>query len=180
MDLKTMLSYFCLSVLVSLSMILNAFSAVAADALFVISSSSMAYKGNWSTSEKYAIRDVVFYDGSSWFSLKGDNRGNTPATTSSYWAMLARKGDTGPAGPIGPTGPTGATGQTGATGPAGPPIQTSSVCVTGGDCSCTNVVSKVSSTNGPCNVTSDTGSCYANTYSTGHSILPASCCVCRP
>jgi hypothetical protein len=57
MDLKTMLSYFCLSVLVSLSMILNAFSAVAADALFVISSSSMAYKGNWSTSEKYAIRD---------------------------------------------------------------------------------------------------------------------------
>jgi hypothetical protein len=106
-----------------------------AEDFYVIPVVSMTFKGNWTADKTYNAKDVVFYNGSSWFSLAGNNKGHAPAVSPSYWTMLAQKGDTGATGPQGiqgiqgPLGPQGsqgdpgapgAPGMTGATGPTGP------------------------------------------------------------
>ncbi len=108
------------------------------DGIFVIPVVSMNFRGNWNANTTYNAKDVVFYNGSSWFSMVGPNHGNIPDVYSTAWTLVAQKGDkgdagaggpkgdtgatgaTGPAGPTGPKGDTGATGATGAAGPAGP------------------------------------------------------------
>ena len=62
-------------------------------------------KGAYSSSTQYEKNDVVTYQGSSYVSLQS-TQGNAPTNTT-YWQLLASKGD---------TGATGETGQTGATG----------------------------------------------------------------
>ena len=62
-------------------------------------------KGAYSSSTQYEKNDVVTYEGSSYVSLQS-TQGNAPTNTT-YWQLLAEKGD---------KGDTGATGQTGATG----------------------------------------------------------------
>ena len=62
-------------------------------------------KGAYSSSTQYEKNDVVTYQGSSYVSLQA-TKGNAPTNTT-YWQLLASKGD---------TGATGETGQTGATG----------------------------------------------------------------
>ena len=62
-------------------------------------------KGAYSSSTQYEKNDVVTYQGSSYVSLQ-NTQGNAPTNTT-YWQLLASKGD---------TGATGETGQTGATG----------------------------------------------------------------
>ncbi len=88
------------------------------------------------------------------------------------------KGDTGATGPQGSQGPQGAQGPTGSTGPQGlkgdkgdpgPAVSTSAVCSQVG-CACS--VRTISLVEGPCNVTSDTGSCSASSG--------GECCVCSP
>jgi hypothetical protein len=97
----------------------------------------------------------------------------------------------GPPGPQGPTGQQGLQGPQGAQGPAGPAVHTSAVCVnaTSGSnnvcqprtCSCpSGLVTRVDS---PCQVTSDTGSCTANScaiFSPFKSSADGQCCVCKP
>lgn len=84
----------------------------------------------WSNTTVYNFLDWVTYGGSSYvcINISGAPAG-TALSNTSYWALLARKGNTGPQGPkgdtgptgaTGPQGPTGATGATGATGPQGP------------------------------------------------------------
>lgn len=86
--------------------------------------------GAWSNTTVYNFLDWVTYGGSSYvcINISGAPAG-TALSNTSYWALLARKGNTGPQGPqgdtgptgaTGPQGPTGATGATGATGPQGP------------------------------------------------------------
>ncbi|MHC1730016.1 MAG: hypothetical protein AB9866_29135 [Syntrophobacteraceae bacterium] len=109
--------------------------AVKADGDFYIISvpvTSMTFKGDWNSSKTYAAHDVVFYNGSSWFSLVGSNKGNVPDAAAGKWTMLAQKGDRGVQGPqgipgaagavgaVGPEGPRGSRGATGATGAQGP------------------------------------------------------------
>lgn len=88
------------------------------------------HRGTWSDTTVYNFLDWVSYAGSSYvcINISGAPAGTAPTKTS-YWALLARKGNTGPQGPkgdtgptgaTGPQGPTGATGATGATGPQGP------------------------------------------------------------
>lgn len=156
----------------------------AADNFYVIPFTATTFKGDWSVSQTYAAHDVAFYNGSSWFSLKGGNKGNQPDLYPAYWTLLAKKGDTGPAGPTGPTGATGATGATGPQGPVGSAVKTSAVCVSAsngdGDCSCNKtLVSKV--VGAPCNVTSETGNCSANGYTDNYNrSYRGACCVCAP
>jgi hypothetical protein len=115
-----------------------------AEDFYVIPVVSMTFKGDWNVDRVYNAKDVVFYNGSSWFSLVGSNKGHAPAVSPTYWTLLAKKGDTGATGPQGlqgaqgiqgiqgmqgiqgiqgiqgPTGPTGPQGIQGIQGPLGP------------------------------------------------------------
>lgn len=62
-------------------------------------------KGAYNSSTQYEKNDVVTYEGSSYVSLQS-TQGNAPTNTT-YWQLIAEKGD---------KGDTGNTGQTGATG----------------------------------------------------------------
>lgn len=89
-----------------------------------------AYKGAYDASQAYTYLNWVTSGGSSYVCINKDGApAGTAVTDTAYWAVMAKKGDTGAQGPkgdTGPQGPTGATGPqgpkgaTGATGPQGP------------------------------------------------------------
>src|SRR5262249_60857933 len=91
----------------------------------------MTWRGPGSGPPAYAVNDAVAYNGTSYFSIQAGTN-HQPDTSSSFWTVLAQKGDTGATGasgatgatgaqgPQGPTGPTGATGAPGASGPEAP------------------------------------------------------------
>lgn len=103
----------------------------------VDSSGSLGWRhpwaGAWVTSTAYSVGERVSNDGSSYICTVAHTSGASTepgvgGSWSSYWALLASKGDTGATGATGPQGDTGATGAqgpqgdtgaTGATGPAG-------------------------------------------------------------
>lgn len=88
------------------------------------------YKGAWSSGAAYDFLDMVTKDGSSYLCIAEDGvPAGTAVTNTTYWALIAQKGDTGAQGPkgdkgdkgdTGATGPQGPKGATGATGPQGP------------------------------------------------------------
>ena len=87
----------------------------------------LTYKGAWASGTKYTCLDWVTSGGSSYVCINKDGApAGTAVTDTTYWAVMAKKGDTGAQGPKGDTGPQGATGPqgpkgaTGATGPQGP------------------------------------------------------------
>ena len=68
------------------------------------------WMGEYSALTTYAVLDAVTYNGSSYImKTVAPSSGYLPTNTT-YWVLLAEKGDTGAAGPTGSTGPTGATG----------------------------------------------------------------------
>lgn len=85
----------------------------------------IVWKGTWDIASTYKLRDAISYGGSSYISLADDNTGFVPTNTS-FWAIIAIKGDTGSTGPIGtqglqgPKGDKGDTGIQGIQGVAGP------------------------------------------------------------
>jgi hypothetical protein len=83
---------------------------------------------------EYNVRDVVQYNGSSYFCntfiASGDVASHIPGS-SARWDLLSAKGATGTTGVTGQTGATGVTGQTGATGETGVTGQTGAVGNTG-------------------------------------------------
>ena len=88
------------------------------------------HKGAWSSGAAYDFLDMVIKDGSSYLCIAEDGApAGTAVTNTTYWALIAQKGDTGATGPqgdkgdkgdTGATGPQGPKGATGATGPQGP------------------------------------------------------------
>jgi len=77
--------------------------------------------GAYNAATDYAVGDQVDYNGSSYIMYNNAAAGTVPTNTS-YWGLVASKGDTGATGPTGATGatgPTGPKGDTGATGPQG-------------------------------------------------------------
>lgn len=109
------------------------------------------YRGTWSAGTAYAAQDVVVHNGASYVA-KVSSTGRTPTQTT-YWGLLAAKGDAGPSGPAGPTGSPGPSGPAGPTGPPGETFDDSratgvppaSVVAVG-----TNVMSVVSNGFGSC------------------------------
>lgn len=97
--------------------------------------------------------------------------------------LVGPAGATGAQGAPGPQGPTGATGPQ---GPPGPAVHTSAVCATAGSCSsvtCNCAGGRtISQVNSPCFVTSDTGTCSANSFCSNCSFGCGlgQCCVCAP
>lgn len=79
------------------------------------------YRAAYDLGSSYAVGDIVTHAGSLWYrsDANGGNVGDEPSTESSFWDLLAAKGNTGDQGPAGDTGPTGATGPAGATGATG-------------------------------------------------------------
>jgi hypothetical protein len=78
----------------------------------------MVWKGAYSISVPYVVRDGVLYNGSAYIALQSST-GILP-TNALYWSLLASKGDTGSTGPQGIQGIQGIQGLTGPTGPQGP------------------------------------------------------------
>jgi len=75
---------------------------------------SSVQKGTYAGVTAYTVGDFVDYNGASYTCIL-NSTGNLPTDTT-YWALVASKGDTGATGATGATGSTGATGATGATG----------------------------------------------------------------
>lgn len=67
------------------------------------------YRGAYDVGSAYAVGDVATHNGSLWYrkDANGGNVGDTPATGSSFWDLLASKGDTGAAGTNGTNGTNG-------------------------------------------------------------------------
>jgi hypothetical protein len=84
-------------------------------------SPGLVYQGAYSAVTNYALGDVVLWQGASYTSLLGSNRGNTPSMSPSQWGVLTAPGPTGATGPAGPQGSAGPQGLPGSVGPNGPP-----------------------------------------------------------
>jgi hypothetical protein len=80
------------------AVLLNAAPALSDGDFYVIPVTSMTFKGDWDVGKVYNAKDVVFFNGSSWFSLLGSNQGHAPDVSPTQWTLLAKKGDTGPTG----------------------------------------------------------------------------------
>lgn len=82
---------------------------------------SLRFKGAWSNTVAYvsdsSYIDIVTYNGSSYI-CKTSSTGQTPTNTT-YWTLLAQKGEIGATGAQGQQGVKGDTGATGAQGPQG-------------------------------------------------------------
>lgn len=95
------------SVALMLAVLFSAAPVAAQGEFFVIPVVSMTFRGDWDVNTAYNAKDVVFHNGSSWFSLAGLNTGHEPNDSSPQWTMLVKKGDAGPMGPQGPAGISG-------------------------------------------------------------------------
>jgi hypothetical protein len=84
-------------------------------------SGGLAYQGDYSSTQNYAIGDVVVWQGSSYTSLIAVNHGNTPSLSPLQWGLFAAQGPTGLTGATGTAGPQGSQGLPGSMGPSGPP-----------------------------------------------------------
>ena len=73
------------------------------------------YTGAYNGGTAYAVGDLAFFGGQLFYrkNSNGGNVGDNPFDGSSFWDLLASKGDQGDIGETGPTGPTGSTGPTG-------------------------------------------------------------------
>lgn len=72
------------------------------------------HRGAWSSSVKYDFFDFVTSGGSSYLCINTSGApANTAVTNTTYWALIAQKGDTGPQGKTGAAGPAGAAGKAG-------------------------------------------------------------------
>ena len=75
----------------------------------------ITWRGAWNNTTAYSLRDAVVYNGASYICVAINNIGFIPTNTS-YWTVLAQKGDTGVAGPQGLQGVKGDAGAQGLQG----------------------------------------------------------------
>lgn len=62
------------------------------------------WRGAYAGGTTYALNDVVFSGGSSYISLQNSNTGNTPASSPTFWDLVAEAGATGATGATGSAG----------------------------------------------------------------------------
>jgi hypothetical protein len=84
------------------------------------SGGGFVYQGSYSSTNNYALGDVVVWQGASFTSLVAGNHGNTPDLSSQQWGMLTARGPTGASGAAGAAGAPGPQGLPGSVGPNGP------------------------------------------------------------
>ena len=81
----------------------------------------ITWKAAWSAGTNYSLNDAVKNNGTSYICTAAHtsdaaSEPGTGASWTSYWDVVAEKGDTGPTGPQGPIGPQGPTGPQGPQG----------------------------------------------------------------
>ena len=86
---------------------------------------SMRLLGTWAASKAYVNNtsyiDIVTYNGNTYGCIKSHTSSTSILpTNTTYWQLLAQKGDTGAKGATGATGPQGPQGVQGVAGPTGP------------------------------------------------------------
>lgn len=84
------------------------------------SAAGLVYQGNYSSTQNYALGDVVVWQGTSYTALIASNHGNTPSLSPQQWGLLAAQGPAGQTGATGATGVAGPQGSPGSVGPNGP------------------------------------------------------------
>ena len=78
------------------------------------------YRGAWASGTTYSYFDLITSGGNSYLCINTSGApAGTAVTNTTYWAVMAKKGDTGAQGPKGDTGPQGPKGDTGPQGPKG-------------------------------------------------------------
>lgn len=92
--------------------------------------------GAYNAGTDYAVGDQVDYNGSSYIMYNNAAAGTVPTNTS-YWGLVASKGDTGATGAAGADGADGATGPQGPAGADGLTVSVNSVTQVAGDISLT-------------------------------------------
>ena len=65
------------------------------DGFYVIAVNSGTFKGAWSSTTVYSAKDIVFYNGSSWFSLRGQNQNKEPDASAHLLDPAGPKGEHG-------------------------------------------------------------------------------------
>jgi hypothetical protein len=78
------------------------------------------YRGAWSSTTSYAVLDVITSNGSSFLAKKA-SRGHAPASSTTYWGLVATAGASGAQGPRGLQGVQGVQGVRGVQGVQGVP-----------------------------------------------------------
>ena len=73
------------------------------------------WRGAWSSTTNYAVRDLVHHNGSAWVATRA-GRNNTPSGTSNSWDIYAERGEEGEQGEQGERGPKGDKGDRGERG----------------------------------------------------------------
>ncbi len=81
-------------------------------------SSGLNFRGAFSSTVQYFIKDLVTFNGSGYVALTNPPVGTLPTDTV-HWTALVLQGAPGPAGPSGLTGPAGSQGPQGIAGPQG-------------------------------------------------------------
>ncbi len=80
---------------------------------------SFTWRSAWSAATAYTLHDAVSRNGSSYMAIQaGTNK--DPETQTTFWTLMAQKGDQGTKGDTGNTGAQGAAGSQGSQGPQGP------------------------------------------------------------
>ena len=72
--------------------------------------SVFSFEGTWNSGTAYVVNDVINHLGSGYTCIQNSTN-NTPASSPTFWQLIASKGDTGAAGTNGSNGAAGADGQ---------------------------------------------------------------------
>lgn len=80
---------------------------------------SVNWQGTYSAGTTYALDDGVSDGTASYVSLSNGNIGHTPASSPTFWQLIAQQGAQGASGPSGASGAAGASGASGPSGPSG-------------------------------------------------------------
>lgn len=70
----------------------------------------VVWRGQWTTTNSYAVNDLVYSQGSTWRALVAVETGGTQPVEGSTWALVAQRGAQGATGPQGPAGTGGGGG----------------------------------------------------------------------
>ena len=83
-----------------------------ADGVQGVDGNSLTWRGAWSSTTAYAVRDLVHRDGSAWIATRAGTN-NTPSGTSVFWDLYAEHGEQGQQGDTGARGAKGPKGDRG-------------------------------------------------------------------
>ena len=86
------------------------FAAAGSDGSPGTDGTGFTWRGNWSSTRAYAVRDIVAHNGSAWVATQASTN-QTPSGSSAHWDLFAEKGEKGDKGDQGDQGEPGRPGR---------------------------------------------------------------------